>query len=599
MKPSSLPTRSPVEAWLIRTFERPGLVRVLPLMAVALCVPSVFLGFHLDDCVARYIYSDLPGAHRLLSVYRGGFGLANGIPSDNHWQIEAGYAPWWIYDQLRLALFRPISTFSLMLDMRLWPSSAFLMHAHSLAWLALFVLMTGRLYRAVLAPAAAGLAATLLAFDHTHGFEVGYIANRYALLTATFGVMALDQHVRSRTQEGSLGRWLGPLFYVLALLCGESALSAAAYVFAYALLCETGPWLRRALSCWPYAVLTVLWRAGYNLAGYGATGSGPYVDPAREPLHFFTLLLERGPILLLGQFFGPPAEVYTVASPHAARLMLVAALVLGALLVPIFWPLLRRDRCARFFAVGALCSLVPAAGTYPHNRSLIFASIGALALLAQLWQLYAVELYGAALSVGQLFSSKLGGVVLGGHLLLSPLLLPFASCGVVLLSPIQHAGDDVGDEVAGRDVVFVTAPDYLAVKVVQIVKRVEHKPLPRRWRALSFGPQRVGVMRTDDRTLELDYEGGILGSPFMELYRDRRLPMQVGERVELVGLSIEVLALTPDGRAQRARFRFDRPLEADSFRHYYYDGSRFVPWTPPAIGAHALLPGAQFKWGFD
>jgi hypothetical protein len=40
--------------------------------------------------------------------------------------------------------------------------------------------------------------------------------------------------------------------------------------------------------------------------------------------------------------------------------------------------------------------------------------------------------------------------------------------------------------------------------------------------------------------------------------------------VKLEGLSIEVREITSDGRVSRADFTFDRPLEAPSFRFYYW-----------------------------
>ncbi len=583
------------EAKLVALLQRPRLPRALALVALLLSSPCLFLGFYIDDFVARYIYSSLPGAKRLFDIYMGGYGLADGNPAHNHWQIEAGYAPWWIYDHLRLRLFRPLGVLTHALDAWLWPGNAVLMHAHSLLWLALLVLATTRMYRGLLGPVAGGMAGLLFAFDHTHGFEVGYICNRYVLVAALLGVLCLDQHIRARSGGGRAAAWAGPLLYVLALLAGESSIAIGAYLIAYELLAQRGPWLRRARAALPYVAITLLWRACYNLTGLGASGSGPYVDPAREPLHFLSLLLARGPILLLGQFLLPPAEAY-VALPQHARALLIAAVLFAATLALLLWPLLRRDRVARFWAAGMLLSLLPAACTYPNNRQLLFTSFGAMALIAQLWHMYAIELRARALSLGLRWSNRLGSLLLAMHLLVSPLLLPLTTCGVAIFGALQHGALRVGDELAGRDVVFLTAPDYLAVKLVQLSRRIDRRPLARRWRALSFGPQRVVVTRTDARTLELDYEGGILGTPFLELYRDRRLRMAPGERVSLQGLQIEVLAVTSDGRARRARFSFDRSLDAPSFVFYAWLDGGFERLSPPAVGTRRTLPAAQLPF---
>jgi hypothetical protein len=146
--------------------------------------------------------------------------------------------------------------------------------------------------------------------------------------------------------------------------------------------------------------------------------------------------------------------------------------------------------------------------------------------------------------------------------------------------------------------VFLTAPDYFSVKLIQLYRRVEKHPLPKHWRVLSFGPQPVTVRRQDERTLVIDYQGGILGTPFLELYRDRRLKMAPGDQVKLEGLVIEVVAVTADGRASQAKFTFDEPLGSDAFRFYYWVDETFKPFTLPAVGATQELPGAKMTWGF-
>jgi hypothetical protein len=128
------------------------------------------------------------------------------------------------------------------------------------------------------------------------------------------------------------------------------------------------------------------------------------------------------------------------------------------------------------------------------------------------------------------------------------------------------------------------------------MRRIERRPLARRWRALAFGADPVVVARTDDRTLTLDYPSGILGSPLLELYRDRRLPMQRGERVMLEGMEVEVLETSADGRVTRASFRFDASLDAPTFRYYSWIDGGFVAFTPPALGERVALPGARLEF---
>ena len=83
-----------VSALLLRVVAHPRLPLRLALIALLLSSSSLLMGFYLDDFVGRYIYSQLDGARKLYELYAGGYGLANGNPVDNHWQIEAGWAPW-------------------------------------------------------------------------------------------------------------------------------------------------------------------------------------------------------------------------------------------------------------------------------------------------------------------------------------------------------------------------------------------------------------------------------------------------------------------------------------------------------------------------
>lgn len=594
----SEPLQTNFDRALLRFLARPRLAAWLAACAVLLSASCLALGFYLDDFVGRYIYSDLPDAARLFEIYAGGYGLANGDPSATHWQIEQGWAPWWTYDQLLIRLSRPLGVAAHWLDFTLWPDQPWLMHLHSLLWLALLVLATTRMYRAALGGVAAGLAALLFAFDHTHGFVVGYICNRHTLITAVLSVLCLTAHLRART-KGSLRELLWAyVLYAAALYSGESAVAIAGYTCAHALCVERSILAARLRVIAPYLLMTMIWRVLYTRAGYGAVGSGLYIDPARDPVAYVLALLERAPVLVLGQFLAPPAELYSVWPVTWARIMLLGACAFCVCLSIALWPLVRRDRVAQFWLLGALASLVPAASTYPHNRQLLFTSFGAMGLLAQLWHLHVIELRNRAPSRLLHFSQGIGGMVFVTHLLISPLALPISSCGIAVTSPLQAARTALDEDSAGRDVVFVNAPDYFAVKLTQLALRIEEKPLPRRFRALSFGPEHITLQRTAATVLELEYKEGILSTPFMELYRDRRIAMHVGETIELAGLRIEVLELTSDQRARKVRFSFDAALEAEQFRFYIWRDGRFERYQVPAVGARDPLPPAQLELGF-
>ncbi len=584
---------------LLALVLHPRLPRGLAAASTLLLLPTLGLGFHLDDFVHRYLFSGLPGSAALLRAYQSPFGIANGDPASNHWQVEQGYAPWWIYPRLLVSMYRPLSALTHRLDAALWPDSAPLQHAHSLLFYFALVYAVTRLYRGLLGTSAvAGVAAVMYAFDHTHGFAVGWIANRNAVVCALLGVCALASHQRARSGGSRAHAVLSPLLFGCALLAGEGAIAIFGYLLGYALFLERGPLALRLRTLLPHLLVLAGWRVLYRALGRGAAFSGLYIDPGHEPLRFALAVLQRAPRLLLGQLGLPPAESSQYLSDplqhaHYALALLVAGWLLASML-----PLLRADATARFFGFGMLAALVPACTTHPNNRLLFFVGLGALGLLAQLW--HGLLARASWLAKGALWQGCARTFVIafaGFHLFLSPLLLPLTACSIALTSPAEAAAESARAQAAGRDLVVVGSPDYFYVKLLPELAALEQRPAPRRVRALCFGAVPLRIERPDAQTLDLAFGGGLLAAPLQELYRARELVMPVGSVVQLRGLRIEVRALTADRRVAAARFRFDAPLEDPRFVFVTWDGSRYRSFRPPPVGGMADLPPARLPFG--
>jgi hypothetical protein len=169
------------------------------------------------------------------------------------------------------------------------------------------------------------------------------------------------------------------------------------------------------------------------------------------------------------------------------------------------------------------------------------------------------------------------------------LALPVSTYSIAETTWMHHVLDTLPADVAERDVIFVSSPDCYLLRLSDFQRRVAGQPVPRRMRSLAIGSEGVVVGRPNPQTLRLDYAGGILASPRMQLYRDGRLRMAAGDRIELDGLSIEVRQVTPDGRPSRVDFTFHRPLDGKNFLFYTWTGNRFVPFTPPPLGETRAL----------
>jgi hypothetical protein len=134
--------------------------------------------------------------------------------------------------------------------------------------------------------------------------------------------------------------------------------------------------------------------------------------------------------------------------------------------------------------------------------------------------------------------------------------------------------------------------------------------MPKRLLVLGSGRGGVLATRSASRVLVLRPEGGFLLprgralpgeeahqsvadpgyllSLFDGLYRASPV-MSRGARIALRGLTIEVTALTPDGRPAEASFTFDRDLADPSLRWLRFEDGVYVPFPVPAVGGSVGL----------
>jgi len=84
-----------------------------------------------------------------------------------------------------------------------------------------------------------------------------------------------------------------------------------------------------------------------------------------SPLAYLEALVARLPLLAFAQLVGPTSDFWAFSSSGAIRVMTVVAAAGLALVGWGAWRLVRADRQARFWLVGMVLALVPAAATFP------------------------------------------------------------------------------------------------------------------------------------------------------------------------------------------------------------------------------------------
>jgi len=592
---------------------------VLVGVGLLLVSPSLWVGVQLDDITIRTkVLGGLPLEGAGSSPWEP-FTFLDGDPDRTRLLMDSGLVPWWTDPQCRLSFMRPLTALTHMLDYRVWPDYPLLMHVQSLAWFALLIWAAAVFYRRVMRGAVpawvAGLAALLFTLDDAHALPAGWLANRNELLAALFGILALILHDRWRRDGWWPGILLGPLALLTGLLAKESAVSTGGYLLGYAIFLDRGRWGGRLASLWPYLVVGTAWYTVYKLLGFGVAASGVYVDPAHDPIGFARHVASYGPILLLGQWGFPMSDVSMFLSVSAYKLHWAWAVVYLTLVGVLLWPLIARNAVARFWTLGMVLAILPACAAFPMDRLLMFAGLGAMGLLAQwIGGLKEGESWVPHTVNWKRPAGVLGFLLLAIHLVIAPLML------LVLVNTPRLMGHEAGllwdtfpadPQLRSQTVVVVNPVSLAEVLMRAQLRHYEGQPYPARTLMLAPSLCSASLKRTDSRTLVVRPRGGFLPPPgrspggrqrspavsivhvvrmLEQLIRDRRNPLKLGQTIDLSAVTIEITALTADGRPAEATFRFRVPLEDPSLRWLQATSEGYVPFRLPAIGETVEVP---------
>jgi hypothetical protein len=462
---------------------------------------------------------------------------------------------------------------------------------------------------------ASGLAILLFALNIPHVNGVYSIAARSQLLATFFGILTLWAHDKSSRDQWKAGKFLGPIFLALSLFSAEAGIAIVGYLGAYVLFIDRGDWKDRLSRLIPYALVVMGWRLIYNAMGYGAWGSGFYLDPLREPLRFVFNLIKQFPILLLGQWVLPDPVLFagfSTVGQIGFWILAVAILVIVAILIS---PMIGKIRRTRYWALGMALAMVPICGvTLVSGRHLLILSIGAIALMAQ-------YIAGRLNKEDPLtfhprwktFSYIAAIVLLSLHGLVYPIM---ASTLRLVADPMPKLMD-LGPltDIEGKDLIVLNSPSPGQSLYLLRLREVKSQPLPDHLRILASAHTRIEIRRLDSRTLavkpesgflvptQFDFENGLKPFPIAHIayayrfgdafFRDRTQPMHLEEVVDLPGMGVKVRSLTPDGRPWEVYLTFEKALE-DSSLHWLkwdWETESYIPFEIPIKGELMLVDG--------
>ncbi len=593
-------------------------------IAIVLYLPLLFSGFYQDDLGHRLMFS-LEAAERLgwsqemAPEWWNLYGFSTHSESYYEMLRDQGYFfPWWASDTITVSFFRPLAASLLALDFSLWTNTPLLIHIHSFLWFALLLLLIFRLYKDLTkSVTVAGLGVLLIALDDVFASPAGWISNRHALVAMVFGVLCLMLYDRGVRQK----KWglIGGSYALMAvaLFTSEMGLMTFAYLFAHMLILDDDKWPNRILRIAPFVAIIVVWRVIYSTLGYGVHGSTLYLDPVVSPIRFAEALVTRLPINLFTAVGLPIAGIEIAATPQATMWIAILCTIAVVLYAAIVFPVLKRHRLAAFWLIGLLCTLVPVSAGIPGNRNLIYVSLGLMGLVSQLF-----------VDMARMQKSDLAGfwrILLKVHvpvlvilyMVVSPIFVLTQANSWQVTTDTQKRILDFGDDPALNDqhVTIVNPPGVATYIVGTFWKVFTDEPIPESINYLSPGFTSVEIRRVDDRTIRVIPESGYSPPPGLvvdpvsgewvpigeaNVYRtvdrsffyDPNYLTEVGQTVTLSEFTVEVAAMTDDGRIAEAIFTFAEPLESDRYVWLVYDAASqsYKRVEMPPVGESRVYP---------
>lgn len=583
-------------AALERHLSRRAAPWIILLVAALLTCTSLTNGYASDDyeLLAAERGATIASGHAPFDL----FAFATGRTADAERLRDAGVLSWWIDESTRIHFLRPLASMTHALD----GGAPMLEHAHNVVWYLLAIAALWLLLsRGAESRGVAAFGLLLFAVDDLHGGTVGWIANRSALMAATFGFATLWAHdkkvqgAREVQGGGRAGAIVAPLLFATALASAEAGIGTLGFLVAHALVRDRRSARERLFGLAPYAVIVAVYGAIYTAGSFGVRNATQYVDPVGEPLRFGRALLERLPAFLWAMIGGLPSDAamaYAAIHPALPYVMAVVGFVAFGLFVGLLVPLLRRDRDVAFWLLGAILATLPLCAGFASDRVLVVPSAGIAVVIARL--AFAVT------RDANLYASKVSRVL--GRLATGALVVTALPLSALILPARAHAGEATRAPFANADtslpsgppsdttVVLVNPPVEPLVLYTHYARAARGAPSPGRTRVLATGGRALEVERVDTHTLRIRGDAGLLSREIDMMRRRPGRDLPVGATIRLPDLAITIEAITADGRPAAARYRFEKALEDPDLVWLQWQGDRFVGFAPPALGTSTALP---------
>lgn len=602
-----------------------GWLLLVVVVAIVVYWPAMSVRYFADDYIQIAKLEGYFGDHSAAGLYT--FFAEDPAGVAEH--IARGSLPWWTVEDFRFVHLRPLASLLIELDHAIAPRGAYLHHLHSMGWMVAMLVAAFVMLRRAATPWIAGAALLLFSLDEALAWNVAWIANRCALITATFVFAALSVHLRRVEEDRRSLAGIELVCWALAFAAGEYAVCGLAYLSAHTLLGRTDGWKKRAVSLLPALVALLGFSIAYAVVGGGVAGGTSYIDPFSEHSRFLNEVVERcsrtaGEVWLSvggeteqlwNRYYDTPLpKLFVIWNQDRTTVSLEQAhgrfsFMAVTLIVTGFWLLMRRfltageRRLVAWTTVGSILSLVPLAATPPVTRTLVLASLGPAVFVAAAGVAAVRGLRGQGPGPAPTRGSRVRAGVLAA---------------LALAAGIQHTAGDVkwarkhierlvglGDafeafflndatrnlKLEGKHVVVLAAPELVSAFYGQWIMNAAGGPVPDTWHTLVMGVRRYIVRRHGKRALEVSALGETLHVSLQEtLFRTPARRLGKDDEVDAGLFKAKIVKELPWQGPSAILFSFDRPLDDPSLVFLVAGEHGLEPFAIPPPGKATAIP---------
>ena len=561
------------------------------MVAIAILYKTTGTAFTTDDWYQMSVLENSlpypPDTHSLFGL----FSFYDGNPDRMRAMIETAGLPWWTDPELLISFFRPLSEATHWLDHKLWPANGYWIHWHSILWYLLLISAVWLMARRIQgANWITGLGLLIYTVDAGHIAATGWIANRNALIATFLGSLVIYFYHRLQSEQWQPGKYLAPLFMILALLAGEAALATFLFLFAYAITIKQGSLLQRIYSLIPYIAIGFIWLIAYYQLGFGTSHSGFYADPGNDALGALQQIAQRWPIAMLSQLSGIPVHFFS-KNISPTEIFMITIAVIGLLLI--YYPVIKNSSTARFWFISIALSLVLVCTTGLFDRLFIFSSIGTSLLIAETIAYY-LQKKAFNKKIMQLTGYALSLWLLVATLIIDPVFSSFFvhKNAARIQPPKAHLTQALEQrDIEKTNVVLLKAGASMSSIRYMLKNTYQGNPTPKAIWSLGFADSELRVTRTDANTLTVATANGFANpnKPLYSVFRSHNYPFTVGDTLEFPDLSIRILEVDQYKMPKTASFHFKEPIESEEFIFLAWIDKTYKAITLPTIGESISL----------